>query len=653
MYEEFYGFKQLPFQLLPNPDFFYRSQKHENALTHLEYGISERAGFIVITGEIGTGKTTLMRYLLRSFDENLPIALLTQTCLQPEELLRTLCQEFSLPHENKGKAEMIELFGSFLVEKYSQKQYVILILDEAQNLPIETLEEIRMLSNLDADDECLLQIILVGQPPLRTKLQRRGLRQLYQRIEVSYHLEPLDRQELKDYIRYRLATAGRVGTELFDDTAMEAIFEYSRGVPRLINAVCHGCLVCGYADTQKKISRDVVETVLKDRMRRGLFSQANSSENQEKAATLLEPSKSADDGLAYNNHLSAQLERLIEVSEVSMKMLEKVAASSAAIPSQANVTALNEQLADERKAREALERKLAQVEDALSQTKLALSQIIHEDIDHDELGAITDRGKSETPSELYSYGKHYSHREEDDLSTSDQQFGQQAFQSQTARGITGKLKALFSQCMKGFVQHGRSLYSAIPRRINTTYLSLTVLVFLVAGAALWFSGGIEPTVQGPAAGRPDFAAPRSTMPLLDSAPTLSASKANLPHINSDADNQEAQSIDVEASISSSESDQLLSEPVVAEDQIPSLEKKPDLLTQETQLSSKASRAETYVSLPPLAKIRSRPDLSAPVLQRISQGTRVQVVAQAEDWLQLELKGGISGWIHRSLLRQEK
>jgi general secretion pathway protein A len=148
MYEEFYGFKQLPFQLLPNPDFFYRSQKHENALTHLEYGVFERAGFIVITGEIGTGKTTLLRYLLRSLDKNLPIALLTQTYLQPEDLLRTLCQEFSLPHENKGKAEMIELFGEFLVEQYRQKQYVILILDEAQNLPLETLEEIRMLSNL-------------------------------------------------------------------------------------------------------------------------------------------------------------------------------------------------------------------------------------------------------------------------------------------------------------------------------------------------------------------------------------------------------------------------------------------------------------------------------------------------------------------------
>ena len=508
-----------------------------------------------------------------------------------------------------------------------------------------------MLSNLDADNECLLQIILVGQSPLRTKLQRRGLRQLFQRVEVSYHLEPLDRQDIKDYIRYRLATAGRAENELFDDAAIEAIFEYSRGVPRLINAVCHGCLVCGYADTQQKIHRDVVETVLKDRVRWGLFAQANSSENQEKAAKYSEPRKSGDDGYS---HLSAQLGRLIEVSEYSTKMFEKLAASLAAIPSEANVAALNKQLADERNDREALEHKLAQFENALSQTKPTLSQIIHKDIDHYGSVAISDQGKSEQSLGRYADSRHYSHREEDGLSTADPQFGRRALFSQPARGIIEKLKALFSQSLKGFVQHDRSLYSALPRRINTTHLILTVLVFVVAGAALWFSGATEePTAQGPAAGRPDFAAPKSTMPLLDSAPTLSASKTYLPQINPDIANLETQFFDVDMLMSTSEIDQLLTEPVAAESQIPSLETKPDILTRETQVSPPASRAETYVSLPPLAKIRSKPGLSAPVLQRISQGTRVQVVAQVEDWLQLELKGGTSGWIHHSLLRQEK
>jgi hypothetical protein len=336
-----------------------------------------------------------------------------------------------------------------------------------------------------------------------------------------------------------------------------------------------------------------------------------------------------------------------------MKMFEKVAASLEAIPSEANVTALNEQLADERKAREALEHKLAQVEDALSQTKHALSQIIHEDIDHD--GHSSDPLESGPPSELHLYSRHHSHREEDGPSTAKQQFRRQELLSQMARGIIGKLKALFSQCLKGFVQHDRSLFSAIPRRINTTYLILTILVFLVAGVALWFSGVIEPTAQGPASRRRDSAAPRSTMRLLDSAPTITAtaSKTHLPHINPDAANQEAQFSDSETPISPSQTDHLLSGPVAAENQIPSLETKPDLLTRGTQVSSPESQAETYVSLPQLAKIRSRPELSAPILQRISQGTRVQVVAQEEGWLQLELKGGKSGWIHHSLLRQEK
>ena len=651
MYEEFYEFKRLPFQLLPNPDFFYRSQKHENALTHLEYGVLDRAGFIAITGEIGTGKTTLLRYLLRSFNKNLPVAFLTQTCLNPEDLLRALCQEFSLPHENKGKPEMIELFGAFQVEQYRQGQYVILILDEAQNLPSETLEEIRMLSNLDTDNECLLQVILVGQPPLRRKLQHRELRQLYQRVEVSYHLEPLDQQELKDYIRYRLATAGRTDPELFDDNAMEAIFDYSGGVPRLINAVCHACLVYGFADTRKKIQRDLVEAVLKDRVRWGLFPQANSVENQEKVATLPKLGKCGNDALSHK-HPAAQLERLIEISEYSMKTLEEIAASLATIPSEANVTAVKEQLAEERKVREALEHKLAQLEDALSQTKHALSQIIYEDIDHDGLGTISDHVNSAPPSGSYSNSQHHSHKEEAGPSTAKQQSRTQDLLSRTAKEIGGKWKTLFSECLKGFAQRERSLFSARPRRVKTLYMILTVFVFLVAGVTLWFSGDNEPTVQWVTSRRSDSTTPGSPMSLLDFAPTIAASKTLLAHINPDAANHETQISDTKPSISTRQTDHWQSGPVVAESQISSLETKPDLLTPGIQVSFPESRTETYVSLPSLSKIRSRPDLSAPVLQHISKGTRVQVVAKEEDWLQLELKGGKSGWIHHSLVRQE-
>ena len=259
---------------MPDPDFFYRSKKHDKALTCLEYGVFEKAGFIVITGEIGTGKTTLLRYILRSLDNDLPIALLSQTFLPPEDFLRTLCQEFSLPHEGKRKSELIEIFGTFLVDQYQQGRYVILILDEAQNLPLDTLEEIRMLSNLDADSEGLLQIILVGQPKLRDTLQQEELRQLLQRVEVSYHLEPLDREDVQSYIHYRLEIAGAENSNLFEESAIETIFEYTGGVPRLINLLCHRGLVYAFADDRKTITRNLVEKMLKDRKAEGIYPEA-------------------------------------------------------------------------------------------------------------------------------------------------------------------------------------------------------------------------------------------------------------------------------------------------------------------------------------------------------------------------------------------
>ena len=265
MYEHFYGFKKKPFQLLPNPDFLFRSKKHDIALTYLEYGIYDRAGFIVITGEVGTGKTTQLNLLLRTLKQDITIVFLSQTCLNPDEFLRIICQELSLPHAGKGKSELIELFGKFLIEQFQKGQHVILILDEAQNLPLETLEEIRMLSNLDAGNETLLQIILVGQAELRDKLRWEGLRQFAQRIEVSYHLGPLDLAETGDYIRYRIKTAEGPDHELFDDAAIEEIYNYSKGIPRLINAVCHMCLVYGMADELKKVDHPLVANVLKER----------------------------------------------------------------------------------------------------------------------------------------------------------------------------------------------------------------------------------------------------------------------------------------------------------------------------------------------------------------------------------------------------
>lgn len=375
MYQEFYGLKRLPFQLLPDPDFFYLSHKHDTALTHLEYGISQRAGFIVITGEIGTGKTTLLRYLLRSLDEDLPVATLSQTYLYAEDLIRAICQDFSLPHQNKRKPELLELFGTFLVDQYRKGKYVILILDEAQNLPLESLEELRMLSNLDADNERILQIILVGQPPLRAKLRREELRQLYQRIEVSYHLEALDQQELKNYIRYRIETAGGPDPNLFHEEAIETIFDYSGGVPRLINAVCHGCLVYGFAEGIKKIHRDLVEAVLNDREDFGLFPSSEAAGKQEISATLNPDRKENGEALSTPDHLNTKLDRLIELSGLSAEAFERVTSSLARMSSQTDLTGIKEQLASERKTRKAIEDRLAQVESLLDQVNRDSLQI--------------------------------------------------------------------------------------------------------------------------------------------------------------------------------------------------------------------------------------------------------------------------------------
>jgi general secretion pathway protein A len=364
MYEQFYGFKKKPFQLLPNPDFLFRSKKHDIALTHLEYGIYDRAGFIVVTGEIGTGKTTLLNYLLRTLKSDLPIAFLSQTCLNPDEFLRVICQEFSLPHEGKSKSELMELFGSFLVEQYQKGRYVILILDEAQNLPLETLEEIRMLSNLDAGSEALLQIILVGQPGLRDKLRWEGLRQLTQRIEVSYHLGPLDHDETKDYIRYRIEKADGPDPDLFDDSAVEEIFTYSQGIPRLINAVCHMCLVYGMADEVRRVDSSLVVNVLRDRTNWDLIPAENGATEKD---IHQGPQGFADtvkiEGILRN--LESKLGLFVEIAAGSKMALDEIVARLPEGGNHREGAALSEESVEARKLWKAVLYRLVRIEETL------------------------------------------------------------------------------------------------------------------------------------------------------------------------------------------------------------------------------------------------------------------------------------------------
>ena len=271
MYEAFYRFREKPFSILPDPSFLYPSSKHSMALALLEYGLMNQAGFNVITGEIGTGKTTLIRYLLGQMDKDVTVGLISNTHRSFGELLQWILFAFKLEHRGKQKVEMFQDFLDFLLREYSQKKRPVLIVDEAQNLAPETLEELRMLSNVNADKDQILQLILVGQAELRETLRRPDMQQFAQRIVVDYHLEPLDRQETHAYIRHRIAVAGGHDPLLFDDAACDAVYQHSQGVPRLINLLCDTALVYGFAAQQTRIDARTVDEVARDKQKGGIF----------------------------------------------------------------------------------------------------------------------------------------------------------------------------------------------------------------------------------------------------------------------------------------------------------------------------------------------------------------------------------------------
>ena len=271
MYEAFYGFREKPFSILPDPSFLYFSRKHAMALDLLEYGLMNQAGFNIITGEIGTGKTTLIRYVLGQLDQQVTVGLISNTHRSFGELLQWILFAFSLEYRGKEKVEMFQDFVEFLVQQYRKNIHTLLIVDEAQNMSAETLEELRMLSNVNADKNQVLQVILVGQAELRETLRRPDLAQFAQRIAVDYHLEPLDCKETKSYIRHRIAVAGGQNDMLFDDSACDAVFEHSGGVPRLINLLCDTALVYGFAEQRASIDAKIVNEVAQDKRKGGIF----------------------------------------------------------------------------------------------------------------------------------------------------------------------------------------------------------------------------------------------------------------------------------------------------------------------------------------------------------------------------------------------
>jgi general secretion pathway protein A len=272
MYESFYGFKEKPFDLHPDPDYLYMSRMHENTYVHLEYAILENKGFVVITGEIGSGKTTLINYLLNKIGEDFQVGLINNTNILPSEFLRMICQEYELDPKSNDKAKLIDIFSGFLIDQFAAGERVVLIIDEAQNLTNDTMEEIRMLSNIETEKNHLIQIILVGQPEMKFKLQKGHLKQFSQRVTVHCHLKGLAQDEVKQYIHHRIEVGGADRLDVFDDVAIDRIAAYSRGIPRLINVLCDSALVYGFADGLEKINARVIDNVYEELKTLGTFS---------------------------------------------------------------------------------------------------------------------------------------------------------------------------------------------------------------------------------------------------------------------------------------------------------------------------------------------------------------------------------------------
>ncbi len=287
MYEEFYAMQEKPFDLLPDPDFLYMSSEHDKTYNYLRYAIQENKGFVVISGEVGCGKTTLINYLLRHLPEDLQVGVISHTDVNPELFLKLICRKFELAHEGLDKKELLAVFQNFLTTSRQKNKQVTLIIDEAQNLPDKTIEEVHRLSSLESEKEHLVQIILVGQPELLQKLHQPHLEQPTQQ-ENTHHLGKLNQVEVKEYIGHRLHVAGcPTYATLFSDAACLSTWKASQGIPRKINYICDMALVHGYADGLATIDDKTIGTVLTSH-------QESTLSKKEKSKEVVTPTRPAE-----------------------------------------------------------------------------------------------------------------------------------------------------------------------------------------------------------------------------------------------------------------------------------------------------------------------------------------------------------------------
>lgn len=265
MYLEFFKLKELPFRLTPDSEFLYMSGAHSRAKAYMDYTVWNREGFVVITGEIGSGKTTLIQKLLSELDENVLVAKIFQTQLDEVEFLQAVLVEFGLNPFNAKKVELIDMLNTFLVDNFLQLKQLVLIVDDAHNLSLKVLEEIRMLSGLETRKEKVLHVILVGQPALSDMLDSPEMEQLVQRVRLRYHIRSLTENDMRDYIHHRLRIAGtEEPEELFTPDTFPVIYKYTGGLPRLINTLCDTAMTCAFADNVRTVSMNVLNTAIEE-----------------------------------------------------------------------------------------------------------------------------------------------------------------------------------------------------------------------------------------------------------------------------------------------------------------------------------------------------------------------------------------------------